>query len=249
MDRTLQMRKRLFIVHHLGLGDHLICNGLYREKADNYKRVVFLVKRRNGKTVKRMLSDVGNISVLEVPATFSFLSDRLQSAIGKVLLVFGWTILRLGSFGKDFMREGCSNSFDEQFYDQAGVSFDMRWERGTIPRDSRQEALTLRILVGNAKEHVFVHDDVDRGFHIENRYLPSDVKVVRPIPYLGLDFFSHAAVIETAKEVHLMGSSFLALAQGLRLESPAFVHDYARSDTASNPRLRQTLKGNWTQVL
>ena len=50
----------VFIHHHLGLGDHIICNGLVREFAKSYNINLFC-KSKNMYNVSVMFADVKNI--------------------------------------------------------------------------------------------------------------------------------------------------------------------------------------------
>lgn len=53
-----------FIHHHLGLGDHIICNGIVRYVVKNYdfNNVALVVKNSNLNNVRRMFSDLSQIS-------------------------------------------------------------------------------------------------------------------------------------------------------------------------------------------
>jgi hypothetical protein len=237
--------KRLFILHHLGLGDHLICNGLYRVKLEEHKNCVFVVKRHNLATVREMLSDCPTALIIPAP---SFIADRFQRILGKVFEILGWEILRLGFFGTNFLCPESNKRFDEQFYDQAGLPFATRWDRSIIPRSSNSEALTADEIRGLPKPFVFVHEDPNRGFIIDPGFINSGSLVVGPSLQAGRSFFSYCGLIETAVEVHLIGSSFLALAETLSLTGAKYVHNYARPDTAGDVRLRQSLKSEWTEV-
>ena len=54
---------RLIIHHHLGLGDHFVCNGLVRFIIDknNYEQYYIPAKEQNFLTVKEMYSDLNNV--------------------------------------------------------------------------------------------------------------------------------------------------------------------------------------------
>ena len=52
--------KRIFLIHHLGLGDHIVCNGLVRELIKKCDLIYFPVKHHNFATVKFMFRDIPN---------------------------------------------------------------------------------------------------------------------------------------------------------------------------------------------
>jgi hypothetical protein len=58
-----RLSTRIFIATHFGLGDHILCNGIYRYFAKKYELCVLPVKNNNLVAVKRILSDVSNIII------------------------------------------------------------------------------------------------------------------------------------------------------------------------------------------
>ena len=63
--------KRLFISHHLGLGDHIICNSIYREYANKYNWVYIPVFQNYLLVIRDMLKDVTNITYIPVDPIFA----------------------------------------------------------------------------------------------------------------------------------------------------------------------------------
>ena len=58
---------KFLIYHHLGLGDHIICNGLVREICNNSKNSFLLpAKKQNFQTVEFMFRDLKNLTVVSV---------------------------------------------------------------------------------------------------------------------------------------------------------------------------------------
>ena len=55
--------KKAYILHHLGLGDHITCNGLYRFLSEKYDQLILPVKRHNYLSITRMLSDLSNVQI------------------------------------------------------------------------------------------------------------------------------------------------------------------------------------------
>ena len=55
-----------FFMPHLGLGDHIICNGILRKLREDYDIVHMPVKRHNYQTVKDMVRDDAGIELIPV---------------------------------------------------------------------------------------------------------------------------------------------------------------------------------------
>ena len=54
----------IFVWTHLGAGDHINCNAIYRYYAKRYDIVNIFVKTRNEKNVRFMLRDLKNINYI-----------------------------------------------------------------------------------------------------------------------------------------------------------------------------------------
>ena len=114
--------KFVFILPHQGLGDLLICNGIFREYAKIKRRVFVAVKKSNAHQVEVMLQDVSNISLWIFPNSLEAIVFRLMN----LLDLFNFDVIKLGDYGNNFIPPG--TRFDKSFYDQAGLPLDLRWE-------------------------------------------------------------------------------------------------------------------------
>ena len=67
---VLQFKKivdpELIIYHHLGLGDHLICNGLVNYLSLNFNKVFLPVKKRNFNNVSYLYKENNKIHLFKV---------------------------------------------------------------------------------------------------------------------------------------------------------------------------------------
>lgn len=54
--------------------------------------------------------------------------------------------------------------------------------------------------------------------------------------------------MESAEQIHLIESSFLALGESLNLDGEKFVHECARPETLLDARHRQTLRAEWSRI-
>ena len=55
-----------YVYHHLGLGDHIICNGMVRYFKEIYGKIKVFCKPHNYKNVEYMYRDDDNIEVLSI---------------------------------------------------------------------------------------------------------------------------------------------------------------------------------------
>lgn len=188
---------------HLGLGDHIICNGLVRELAKRHGRVITYAKPHNMIAVMEMFYGV-NVEVApasEMPHD----SHPVLYRIG-----FEWRDRAL--------------PFDADFYRIAHVPFAKRWNSfgAMLPTDQ----------VGPIPKepYVFLHEDVERGFLVDRGRIPSGVRVVEAEYGKTPSIFGYYALMAKAAQIHVIDSAFLFLADSYpELGGKTTTHRYARS--------------------
>ncbi len=114
----------LLLAGHLGLGDGLLSNAIYRRMASKYDAVVVLCKPHNNSTLSFMVRDVVNMEMFSVKN-----DDEARECI-KASATSGFDVLKLGVFsGEPFDVK----QWDKEFYRQADIPFQERWN-GFIQR-------------------------------------------------------------------------------------------------------------------
>lgn len=215
----------LVIYHHLGLGDHFICNGLVREWAAKYGRVSLFCKPHNLSTVRQMYSDL-DISFLVGDDCFA---DRVLPSFRNI------DLLKVG-----FDRLTSKESFDQQFYSLAQVDFAKRWTSFKVNRDKKKE-LDLIYQLNLPPKFAILHEDQSRGYKIDRSKI--NLPIVRLEKRDNFTMIDWLAVAELAAEVHVIDSSFMFLVDSVKTKSKLFIHRYSRN----NPEWQlPTLKNNWT---
>jgi len=223
-------------LHHLGLGDHIICNSITRKYAAEYDLIYYPVKSHNIFNVKRMFLDLNNIEYIEVADD----SDMIKY-YEKNSSIF--QAISLGFFVEpNFINQ--SETFCKDFYRQACLQYNLRWDNFYINRNySLEDSLFSDINY----EYIFVHDDKTRNFVINKKYLNKEI--YRPKHNLGLKttftIFDYLKIIENSQEIHCMDSSFAALIDHMpQLKNKTkFLHRYVRKAT-----LNPFYKNNWTII-
>ncbi len=203
----------LMIHHHLGLGDHLVCNALVRRCAADGRRVGLFCKKRYLPSVAFMYRDVPQIGLLPVD------DDKEAQAVAAAAET---PVIRIGFERLD------SKDFVESFYRQAGMERRLRYEGFHVERDPDREKDCFRRLTDGLGPYIFLHDDPARGFAIDRRRVPASLPVVRPEG--GENIFDYLTVIERATEIHCIDSAFANLVESFsEFRARRFVmHAYAK---------------------
>ena len=222
-------KDKIYIHHHLGLGDHIICNGLVREFAKVFNQVFLFSKPHNFNNVSFMYRDLDNLTVIEADDSDSvnyIISNELQS---------------------DYLRVGHENMirgyyFDESFYRQVNIDFEKRWNSFFIERNTKIEKVLFNNLNPNNEPYVLIHnkgsDGIDR---INYDFVNDNLKKI--FVEKSETIFDYIKLIENAEEIHCIDSSFIHLVNSLNLDNKKFFH--------KNFRLRGTdlnLKGQWNII-
>lgn len=225
----------IFILGHIGLGDQILCNGLIRHYSAKCDVLYLPVKYHNLYNVSDMLKDIKNINYLNVSDDNQMLN---YLSITKNMVD---EVISIGIFGKNFMRN--TKYFDESFYNQANIDYEIRWNKfNYINNLDKQNSLLKQI----SKEYIFIHDDESRNLKITNN-IDDSLNIFKPKHKLGdndnYTIFDYIKVIENAKEIHCMDSSFACLIDHMPQlkDKPKFLHRYVRKNN-NNPYY----KNNWT---
>ena len=180
-------RLPLYICGHPYTGDHIICCGMYRELARQWKPIIF-TRPGQHKTVCLLMQGIDDAETLEVEERdMDRYSVTLQNAV----------VLRLGDHCGQALDH---NNFDPVWYRQAGIDFRHRWDSFHVP--------VIQQVEKPAGEYAFVHDRPELGTCL-------DMDGVRPRPEAHI--FAHRDLILGAKALHCVSSSFAAFADSLDL--------------------------------
>lgn len=212
----------LFVHHHLGLGDHVVCNGMVRfiAKHSNCKSIKLVTKHRNETSVKKMYRDDPRITFHLVDEDADFYRSELD-----------WEKILLIRAGFEMCRK---NDWATSLYDSVGIHFAERWKSFYYERDTNEEQQLLSAL-NLPKEFILVHDVSSVGaFDLK---ISSKLPIVKVSPIDSYSIFAWLGVVQQAKEVHCIDSSFAHIVESFGQINPnLFFHD-VKNDGVVFPRL------------
>lgn len=246
---------KICIAPHQGLGDLILCIGMFRYLASKHSELRIIVTSKNRLELERILGPSSSITYTSLPTLprrrpWSFLETFLVWVALGWAQVSGFKRVALGYIGKDFFSPGSKMRFDENFYSQASVPFEARWSFFRIDRDKSREDNLFNILNPTGQEFVFLHEDQARGFKIDRGMIPKNKRVIEPLPPGGgLKIADYVKVLEQASEIHVIESSFAALIESLDLKTIKFAHRYARPEASNDPLHEFTYRSNWKVII
>lgn len=239
----MEMSRHVLIIGHQGLGDHLICNSIYRDYADKFDHVFLPVVQKYLSTIRQMLGDTSNITLIPLYSNYVY---RQQKILRNLFKLFGIGSLDLGRLNSNYWRLN-GLKIDEIFYFQAKVPIEDRWSKFTFKESRLRENILHDRLIGDIKKpYIFLHEDEPRGFTIIQDYLNDVSLVVRPDISLNFTIFDYKSLIEGAAEIHCIESSFSLFIDSLKdSKQRLFVHRYVRPEAKNNYRNQINYKRKW----
>jgi len=226
----------IFIYQHLGLGDIISNNGLVRYLIElNPKTKTFYIfcKEMHEKSMKFMFRDIKKVKVITISNNQKSEKQEIEKYLKKQKKNF-----ELIKIGHDFYHatDKLNPDFKTQpwhctvnFYKQFGLPYDYRFSKTFWKRNLKREKKLLKKLTGNKKKFIFVHDDINRGLKIDTSQLAKKFKIIRNNNDNFI--FDYGLILENAKELHLIESSFRQLCETLMLKSKKlFLYKDDRTD-------------------
>ena len=205
-----------YIYHHLGLGDHIINNGMVRHFYKEYGAITLFAYKHNVKNVQYMYRDLENFQVIGSESDAQI--DAYIQKTGVDCIKIGFS--DLGGLMPEL-------AFDKAFYKLAGLDFSVRFDEFYLERDLSKEKEVIEALNPTGEKYVFVHDDSSRGFSIDLEKVKTDCKIIMNDKQFNV--FDYLTLIENAEEVHFMQSSFKELICSCKLDKPTlYQHNYVR---------------------
>jgi hypothetical protein len=231
-----QLFSSQFIYSHMGLGDHIILNGLIRSIINSNIKYYMFVKQQYQTSVKFMYRDLNNLELIPVENDDE-VEYWLKSFQIKNLIKIGFENLNI----KD-------QYFDKAFYSQFNLPIETKWEKFYVNRDLDKEAKLFQSLNIEKGKYIFLHEDISRGFKI-NRDLIQDKSLSIIEPYQTDNIFDWYSVIENAAEIHCICSSFKHLADSLELKNNKLYYhiNYVNNGISRNTTISYN-KNNWINI-
>ena len=204
-------KERVYVYSHLGLGDHIICNGIVRYIAEHCNNVYVFCKTSTFDNIEYMYRDNDNIHVLPVSGDID---------VVKFIERYNLTDKTI-KIGFEYLNEYPSERFDFSFYMAMNLPFENRFEKFLFVRDMVAENKVLEELNPTQEDYIFIHGNLDRS------KIRKDLKIIEnPEQYKIFDLI---ALLENATEIHLMESSLKCLINSFKVIKPKlFYHQYAR---------------------
>lgn len=203
----------IYVHHHLGLGDHIVCNAIVRNLYKKYGKLMLAVKKHNYESIKNLYNDL-HIEFHVV-----------NSDADCVPMYSTMPFIRIGF-------ENCRSDWEQSFYDQVGLPYEKRFSDFFISRNFEKEN-NLKDTVAPKEDYCFCNISASTGKYD----IPINTKLQKVYLSPVTDsIFDWLSVIESAKEIHTIDSSVFQLIKQLKLNCRKVFYDIRALDrTRSTP--------------
>jgi hypothetical protein len=221
-----------------GLGDHIVMSGAVRHLLNTYDSID-LVSLWHDKEIYRLYRDEPRITVcptnikMKAKHKMSYYEKYIKRVIvnaqksGFDTRVFfyrhheKWPE-KIKEFGLPYNSNWC-----QLFYKAIDVDWRERYDSFKLVRDFDKEQQLIKKL--NLPQRYIFAVDCCSAFPKTSLSIGSEIPVVFPRSYPGrikeTSIFDWMGVIENAREVHTIDTSWLHLIMSMRLDKPKFFHD------------------------
>lgn len=216
------MKKKIYILQHLGLGDYFNCNALIRFFYKKYSKefeIHLFVTKKYFKTVRDIFSDLKKLKLKKIYENTSKLShNQIVDLVKRKIKNRKFKLILVGYdyYTKNKKYINKKYTLDELFYKQFNIPYYYRFKNSYWKRNkSKENSLYKKII--KKKRFAFIHDDPSRGFIIDKNNIDSGLEVIKNNNKINI--LNYAKIIEKATEIHVMESSIRCMLESLNLTS------------------------------
>ncbi len=218
---------KLILHHHLGLGDHLTCNGLVNYLTEIFNEIYLPVFEKNYNIINFLYKSNKKVKLFIIKPEYEEKEILDFSQDNKL------EILRVGF-------EKLQNPIQESFYNQLGLSYKISSDYFKLDYDAKKN----NELENHLKDYYECNTDYSVA-HIEGsntNFEKTNLKI-NSLENLILvekksdkfnNIFYYLDIFQNAKEVHCINSSFFNLAERIPTNGKLFFHDLKKEKSVKN---------------
>lgn len=216
-----------------------MCHGIVREYCKKYDRVTIFSYPHNFPTVSFMFRDLKNLNIIKGDDAYirKYILEQSSNTANPE-----YDLAKI--IGFQYLNHDSGMPLEKQFYSLAGLDISKKWDSFYIERNKTKEE-ELFNKVAPKGDYAFVHEDLPRKYLIDRDKIGSNCQVFKPERGMAESIIDYCTIIEKAKEIHVIDSSFMFLIDCLDYTNPEqklFVHRYSRENDAWKLPI---LKKNW----
>ena len=217
----------IILYHHLGLGDHFICNGLVNKLSEKYDKIYIPCKQHYFESVYCLYSENFKVEV------FPILNEPYD--VYKYSNDNNLNVMLVGFL--DF----CANTFEQSFYKSVDLDYSVRYNHFKLPKHIENSKSLYDKLVKTIPYCVIHENSSDKDFTLD---INSDLEKIYIKFGQTSNILDYIEILKNAEEIHCVGSSIYALVDSIDVKAKLYYHNNRLSGT--NEEL--SLTDRWNKV-
>ena len=218
------MNKSIIRQHHLGLGDHFVCNGMVNVLSNKYN-IYLPVKKHNYETVNYLYCENKNVTL------FSIDGKNENKEINNFSNTHKINIHRITCTASDLSR------WDKAFYEHAGIGFSERYNSFKLPNQKSETSLKTP-----SNPYILIHNrSSQKTYDLSIKTNNTNRQYVKILQ--GHHMLDYLDMVSLADEIHCIDSSFFHLVDSIpNLNGDLFFHDVRKNIISFQKTKRWNIK-------
>ena len=217
------LNENVFVLyHHLGLGDHIVCNGLVNYVSTKSEKIFLPVNTLFEDQITYLYKDNKKIEIF--PVNLGEVNDA-HVEVESLAHEHSIPILKIGFEN----RLNQKVPFYKSFYKQIGLKYNISYKHFNCPSDKEKEKELYNHLVKvfNVEDdkYLLIHDEAsDTQYNLKAE---SDLKAINLSNKFDIfdNIFLYKKIINDASEIHCINSSFAHLVDRFDTKGKLIYHD------------------------
>lgn len=218
--------EEIIIYHHLGLGDHIICNGLVNYISRDYK-VHLPVKSSNLKNVKYLYSENSSVKPFSIDENDEY---------AEILNYSNRSNLKILKIGFNYQIKDKDNYWNKSFYNQLGLDYEVSFSHFNFPFEYEKGSELekhLKKFYGIKDSYALVHKQSSKKKFSLKLDEESIIEVDKESDIFN-NLFLYSTLIKNARSVHCINSSFIHLVERVNTNADLYYHKLWESNFILN---------------
>lgn len=224
--------KKLVVHTHQGLGDHIICNGLINYFSEIFDEIYLPVKSRDFDNISYLYKENNKVKIFNIGKfDESDIKKNEKNEIKSINFFAKDNNLKILNVG--FKKT--KSPFNKSFYSQFSLDYLISINKFKLPNNPEDEITLfnhLKDVYGINNSFALVHKSSSRG--------DANVEINTAYPIIFVEketdifknIFLYRYVINQAKEIHCIDSSFLHLTERVNTNADLYFHNLKNSNNS-----------------
>ena len=229
--------ENILLNHHLGLGDHINCNGMVNYLSSKFNKIYIPVKKKYFDMIKFMYKHNNKIELFVLDPSIDEVEQINNFSLSNKL-----EILRVGYDNLEF-------PIQESFYKQIGLSYEISKKYFHIDYEREkniQLETELKKIYNIKNDYKLLHIEGSEGKFPEDQLKVFDnsdfIKVEKETDIFN-NLFYYFDLLLKAKEIHCINSAVFCLADRVETNGKLFWHNFKNE----NPK-HHIFNKNWNII-